>query len=284
MDTLDRFGSVHARGLIERAKTFKVATMRAAKQKRSAAVGGGRRWLCAIASVGALLAAADGFASDEAPALHTLLALHGPQETVRVHRFRLGLARLHVDVVDLAYTTPVADALGDGELIVNGGFWGWLKDDRHLIGLLQVGGKQLSPLRVALEGGILFVRAGVASIAPSRGFHSDPSSVDFAVQCRPRLVQAGAVVAGLNDHARSARTAVCVRDGGHTLDVYLTDPTQVGASLQDLALFLLAQGCEHALNLDGGPSTAAGFRENGRLIRIGAGTTLPYAIRFKHGV
>jgi hypothetical protein len=269
-------------GLIAPAKPFKVAPVQVAAAKGRSAAGRRKRWLWAIASSTVLLAAADGFGSDEALTLHQLLALPLAQETVRVHRFRLGLARLHVEVVDLAYTTPVADALADAEVIVNGGFWGWYRDQRHLIGLLQVGGQELSPLRAALDGGVLLVRAGVASIAPSRGFHADPTGVDLAVQCRPRLVQNGAIVSGLNDHARSARTAVCVRDGGRTLDVYLTDPTQVGASLQDLALFLQAEGCEHALNLDGGPSTAAGFRENGQLVRIGAGTSLPYAIRFKH--
>jgi hypothetical protein len=214
--------------------------------------------------------------------LHALLEMRLGAQPLRVHRFRLPLAGLHAEVVDLAYQRLVVDALGDADVVVNGGYWGWNSAERRtLIGLVNANGKQWSPLRNALNGGVLVLHQGKANIAPSRGYQG-PEKPDLAIQCSPRLVAAGAVVANLNTHSRAARTAVCVRDAGNTLDIYVTDPEQLGPSLHDLAEWLLGQGCEHALNLDGGPSTAAAFHEAGHVVRIGPGEELPYALRFRY--
>jgi hypothetical protein len=232
----------------------------------------------------ALLAADSSTLALDRPHLeHELLrlAIH-ERRAARIHRFRLSVERLHAEVIDLRYTTPLADALGDGDLIVNGGFWGWHKAQRRVLGLLASRGRLISPLRAALDGGVLLVHAGQASIVPSRRFN-EPQGVDLAVQCRPRLLQAGKIIPDLNAEGRAARTAVCVRESGRTLDVYVTQPEDTGPSLQELGLWLATQGCEHALNLDGGPSTAAAFRDNGQLVRIGAGRELPYALRFSYG-
>jgi hypothetical protein len=104
--------------------------------------------------------------------------------------------------------------------------------------------------------------------------------VELAVQCRPRLVESGKVVAGLKTEGRAARTAVCIRDGGSTLDAYLTDPAERGPTLAELGAWLAADGCSDALNLDGGPSTAAAFKADAGVLRIGPGEFLPYSIRF----
>lgn len=205
-----------------------------------------------------------------------------PDRGPRVHRFRLPVASLRAEVVDLQYRTSLADALGDADVIINGGYWGFAHDARRvLIGLVHAGGRELSPLRRQLDGGVLVLSGGLASIQPSRGYQK-PSNLDLAVQCSPRLLAAGSVIPKLKEQGRAARTAVCVRDGGKTLDLYLTEPRDLGPSLSDLAQFLLAQGCEYALNLDGGPSTAAGYREQGQLIRVGPGRELPYALRFSY--
>jgi hypothetical protein len=214
--------------------------------------------------------------------LHTLLKLPVAQGQAQIHRFRLPLRGLHVDVVDLGYERPLADALGDGDLVVNGGYWGWADERRRtLVGLLVAGGKQLSPLRESLSGGVLTLSGGRASISPSRGYVPPPEAA-LALQCRPRLLVARSVAAGLNGSARAARTAACVRDGGATLDIYVTDPQAAGITLQELAQWLLSEGCDHALNLDGGPSSSAAFRERGQLVQVGAGEKLPYALRFHY--
>jgi len=58
------------------------------------------------------------------------------------------------------------------------------------------------------------------------------------------------------------------------------DPADRGPTLAELGDWLAAEGCVDALNLDGGPSTAAAFhRENG-VLNIGTGVHLPYSIRF----
>jgi hypothetical protein len=237
--------------------------------------------LLAICAAALLLLAGEGWANDRPALEHSLLRVPTSEEPARIHRFRLRLAQLHVDVVDLGFTTPLGDALGDGDLIVNGGFWEWHKTERRAMGLLAAGGKQLSPLRAALDGGVLLLAGGRARIVPSRGF-AEPLSVDLALQCRPRLTLAGKIIPELNPRARAARTAVCIREGGSTLDVYVSEPSDIGPSLQELGQFLTDQGCEHALNLDGGPSTAAAFREKGKVVRIGPGRELPYALRFTY--
>jgi hypothetical protein len=238
-----------------------------------------------LALLGALwLSAGLADATSDTPPVHTVLTLPLGQRSPRVHRFQLPLSQqLKVDVVDLHYETPLADALGDADLIVNGGYWGWGNDSkRRIIGLLSAGGKEWSPLRAALDGGVFVLHGGKASVSASRGYQG-PAQPDLAVQCSPRLVQSGALIPNLKASGRAARTAVCVRDAGNTLDVYLTEPDDLGPNLSDFARWLLAQGCEHALNLDGGPSTAAGFRDHGKLVRIGSGEALPYALRFKYG-
>ncbi|MET0385588.1 MAG: phosphodiester glycosidase family protein [Polyangiales bacterium] len=216
--------------------------------------------------------------------LHTQLALTSETRRVPVHRFRLPVQGLAVEVVDLSYERVLHDALEDADLVVNGGFWGWVDAGRRtLIGLVSAGGRELSPLRHALDGGVLALHEGKARITASRGYRGPRGSqpVTLALQCRPRLLVDGALVNKLDTRGHAARTAVCVRDAGATLDVYATDPRTLGPTLAELGQFLLAQGCEQALNLDGGPSTAAAFREQGEVVRIGAGRELPYALRFR---
>jgi hypothetical protein len=247
-----------------------------------------QRWLIVLAlgSFAVVWSNANGTlrAFEQPHVAHDLL--HMPvheRARTRVHRFRLPVERLHAEVVDLRYTLPLGDALGDAELVVNGGFWGWNKLQRRLIGLVASQGQVISPLRAALDGGVLLVNDSRVSIVASKRFRAPSNgSLELAVQCRPRLLQAGLVTPDLNARYHAPRTAVCVREAGRTLDVYVTEPADSGPSLQELGLWLAAQGCEHALNLDGGPSTAAAFRDHGQLVRIGAGRELPYALRFAY--
>jgi hypothetical protein len=235
----------------------------------------GLGFVLVTALVAGLIVDPDRGAADGGRLKHEIQELGG----ARVHRFSFAVERLRVEVVDLNYEIPLGDALGDGDFVVNGGFWGWHKAQRRVMGLLRSGGQQISPLRAALDGGVWMIGGGRAGIAASKGFRQ-PSGIDFAVQCRPRLVQTGQIVPDLNARLHAARTAICLRDAGRALDVYLTDPLTQGPTLSELGSWLVAQGCEHALNLDGGPSTAAAFNQNGKLVRIGAGVELPYALRF----
>ncbi|HKU38177.1 MAG TPA: phosphodiester glycosidase family protein, partial [Polyangiales bacterium] len=141
-------------------------------------------------------------------------------------------------------------------------------------------GVQLSPVRPKLDGATLLVSEARARIVRSAQLPRTPAGVELAVQCKPRLVEAGKLVSGLKPEGRAARTALCVRDAGRTLDAYLTDPAERGPTLAELGSWLAADGCSDALNLDGGPSTAAAYRGEAGVLRIGPGEFLPYSIRF----
>jgi Phosphodiester glycosidase len=219
-------------------------------------------------------------AAQAEPALaHALLTPSFAGKASRMHRFRMRLAEIRAEVQDLGFTTPVIDGLGNATLAINGGYWEWHMAKPRMIGWVVSNGTQLSPLRKQLEG-VLIVQQARARIARVAGLAPKPQGVELAVQCRPRLVEAGKVIPGLSTEGRAARTAVCIRDAGHTLDAYLSEPRDRGPTLDELGEWLAAEGCSDALNLDGGPSTAAAFRNADGVLKIGAGVGLPYAIRF----
>jgi hypothetical protein len=59
------------------------------------------------------------------------------------------------------------------------------------------------------------------------------------------------------------RTALCARDGGRELEVIVArgEHPGRGPTLALLADMLVSRGCTSALNLDGGPSTGAAWRD-----------------------
>jgi hypothetical protein len=72
-----------------------------------------------------------------------------------------------------------------------------------------------------------------------------------------------------DDGQRAERTALCLRDDGRTIDVVIAKSPEGGPSLFALARYLARTGCDDALNLDGGPSTGAAWRE-GDSVRVEA--------------
>jgi uncharacterized protein YigE (DUF2233 family) len=219
-------------------------------------------------------------ATTESALAHTLLTAKLDTKTTRIHRFRARLSELRSEITDLAFERTVSASLEDALLAINGGYWEWHRGKPRMMGWVVSNGTELSPLRKKLDGGVLIVQQSRARIARAAGLSTKPQGIDVAVQCRPRLVEAGKVVTGLNPQGRAARTAVCVRDGGRTLDTYLSEPRDRGPTLAELGAWLAAQGCSDALNLDGGPSTSAAFRDRDGVLKIGPGTFLPYSIRF----
>jgi exopolysaccharide biosynthesis protein len=195
-----------------------------------------------------------------------------------LHRFRIPLARARVSFVDLHYKTALINILGDHRLLINGGYWAYQGSVKKIQGLLVVNGVQLAPRANNLSGGVLEIRDGKARLlASDRAL--DPSGATLAIQCNPRLVDQGRVIPKLEAARLAARTALCLRDDGTTLDAYLThDDTRT--SLAELGAFLVEEGCQFALNLDGGPSTAAAFRDGESLLTIGLGEALPYGLAF----
>jgi uncharacterized protein YigE (DUF2233 family) len=116
------------------------------------------------------------------------------------------------------------------------------------------------------------IGGGIVAIAGDRATQLDaearfelPPRTRFAIQCRPRLVVDGQVNIRRPGTNTASRTALCVRGGGGELDVYVArvDPSRgrAGPTLWTFAHHLAEEGCEQALNLDGGPSTGAAWRD-----------------------
>jgi hypothetical protein len=231
-------------------------------------------------SPGASVAAHDG-TNGALPAnvTHEIRPLASAPAARAFHRFRIPLEHARVSFVDLAYQTPLITAPGDSELVINGGYWAYYGPDRRIQGLLVVNGRPLSPRAKNPSGGILHIEGGRGRMLPSSQ-PLDTRTATLVIQCSPRLVSQGRVIPKLDSRHLAARTALCLRDRGRVLDAYLTvDGTRT--TLAELAAFLLDEGCEAALNLDGGPSTAAVFRGSLQpALTVGAGVALPYGLGF----
>jgi uncharacterized protein YigE (DUF2233 family) len=190
---------------------------------------------------------------------------------VRVWSFPLD--RYDVRVEDAAMSTALDRVLKEtqSDFVVNGGFF---DPSGNPVGLVISDGVVLSKLGRNLSGGVL-------TLTPTNdGLHAElfaaetfaiPDGGRFAIQCRPRLVVDHAPNVKSDDGKRAERTALCARDGGSTLDVVIVrgsdDGESAGPSLFALAKHLSEIGCEAALNLDGGPSTGAAWRE-GEAVRL----------------
>lgn len=184
-------------------------------------------------------------------------------EPYRLYRWSIPLERTDIEVVDVGMQRDLVRYVrGGASLVINGGFYG---TDRRPEGLVVAGGREVNPFLPRIGGGVFAVRDGRASLHDAEAHPlALPDLMDFAVQCRPRLV-----VDGRNNIARrlpatAARTALCVREGGRGLDVYVArrEPSRgrAGPTLHTLAEELVREGCEQALNLDGGPSTGVAWR------------------------
>lgn len=148
-----------------------------------------------------------------------------------------------------------------GDLVVNGGFF---DDQKKALGLTMSNGIRLSPLAKKMSGGVLTIAGDGknAELFETESF-DPPSMLKFAVQCRPRLVVKGQPNVKSDDGQRSQRTALCLRDGGKTIEAVLVRGGEGGPSLFTLGKWLASHGCDEALNLDGGPSAGAAWREEG---------------------
>lgn len=178
---------------------------------------------------------------------------------------RLDLRRANLEV-RRAVNTRVGDGLFDRRVLLafNAGFF---EPDHRASGALRSGGRAWGEPGPRGGSGLLVVRQGVGRLEPRErldgGVPYAPD--DLVVQCGPRLVEPGGQVGVYRDDGhRFARTALCLRDQGRTLDVIFA--WEEGAPLRGPGLLHLAQrlgradvtaarGCEAALNLDGGPST-----------------------------
>jgi hypothetical protein len=142
---------------------------------------------------------------------------------------------------------------------VNCGFY-WEKEGKYLhMGLLEVNGERLAPVRVKW-GAALLVRDGRAELMRQPKKKLPP--LMFGVQGWPTLVWQGEIVAELDEIDKgemARRTAVGVDDTGRVL--WIVD--NQGSTLTGFAQRLLQEeiGLVSAVNLDGGASTGLRWRE-----------------------
>jgi uncharacterized protein YigE (DUF2233 family) len=193
------------------------------------------------------------------------------------------LERYELSIEDVGMSTALEPVLRrtNAELAVNAGFF-----DREgkALGLAISNSAKLAPLAKSLSGGVLTIDNDQARLFPSETV-TLPEGIRFAIQCRPRLVVDGAPNVKRDDGKRSERTALCLRDGGKTIDVFVVreqgSADEAGPSLFALGKFLARRGCEGALNLDGGPSTGVAWKE-GEEVRVqGPRGPIRHAIVFR---
>jgi len=182
-------------------------------------------------------------------------------ERYELYRFRFDLSESTVTVIDLEFETTLGDALeaGDALLAINGGYW---DTEMEPEGLTRVGAEELAPFSTTLGGGVLVIDEGVGRLFDAEAPDLDlPEDVDFAQQCMPRIVVDGELNIRRDDGRRADRTALCLKDHGHTLDVYVArgdaPDGHGGPTLWTFGEVLVEEGCENVLNLDGGGSTGA---------------------------
>jgi hypothetical protein len=193
----------------------------------------------------------------------TRIAHRADGDPYELDRWTLPLDRTDIEVADAGMGRDFERWVREGaSLVINGGFYG---TDRRPEGLVIAQGRERSAFLARIGGGVLAVTDGRAQLFDAE---ADPLGLpdrsDFAIQCRPRLVVDGRNNIRRPTRQTAARTALCIRDGGRRLDVYLArrEPSRgrAGPNLYTLAAELVREGCEHALNLDGGPSTGAAWR------------------------
>ena len=199
-----------------------------------------------------------------------------------VVRIDLRAHRLQVRARGEATFTDLLDA-PDVLAAVNGGFF---DPELGASGLLISEGVTLARERPGGGSGVLVIAQGLARLQ-ARGARLPPEA-DFAVQCGPRLIEAdGSVGIRSDDGQRAARTAACIRHGGHELDLIVAASKKHlggGPGLLQLARWLAEplapgepSGCEAALNLDGGPSTGIVVARAPDLLREPLGP-VPFAL------
>lgn len=181
----------------------------------------------------------------------------GPEPEPQRTRWSFALDEVSVQVRDLG---PDPLHLPEGaHLAINGGFF-----DRafEAEGYVASEGRVLSEYDRDLGGGVITGREGRAAQHDGEAFAVPAEPPEWAIQAKPRLVVEGALNIRSDNGRRAARTALCLKNEGRELMVVVIPADEdEGPTLYELGEQLVREGCEEALNLDGGPSTGFVSRE-----------------------
>lgn len=242
-------------------------------------IGRGLALAVACAAVGSLAVRSSHSCAQQQPRVHVPVRSQGDsvapaateetisaEETYTLYRWSFPLATTALEVLDVGMTQESAPRLLESKasLVINAGFF---DVDDSVDGLSYARGHLYAPVKASLSGGVIQVRQHHATLHEAESYQLQRDA-ELAIQCRPRLVVDGAVNIRRETGLRADRTALCIREHGTRLDVYVARTESgngmSGPTLLQLAERLRADGCEQALNLDGGPSTGAAWRQNGR--------------------
>lgn len=173
-------------------------------------------------------------------------------------------------------TVDVLLAEANALAAVNGTFF---DEQLRPLGLLVSKGTTLSPMRSADWGVLLVGNDGAADLVHTKDFERT-ASLDFAVQCGPRMVIDGRPPKLKPQVAR--RTGLCIQDP-RTVALFVVDlPVEANA----LAGWLAAPegdeglGCTDAVLLDGGPSTQLDEAGSDAHPTVAGGWGVPNAVGF----
>lgn len=223
---------------------------------------------------------AAGGAAIEEPDAGNDLVEDARRYAVRTWSFALDRFDLRIEDVGMGTALDALLERTGAELVVNGGFF---DPEGKPLGLAMSDGAVLSRLSKT-TGGVVTFDGDRARLWATETF-TIPESTRFAIQCKPRLVVEGSPNVRSDDGKRSERTALCLRDGGKTMEVVIVRDESAeavgGPSLFALGRFLARHGCDGALNLDGGPSTGIAWRENGAVKQLAPQNGIRHAITFK---
>jgi hypothetical protein len=193
------------------------------------------------------------------------------------------LSKYELSIEDTSMSTAIDETLStvEAELVVNGGFFG---PDNKPVGLAMTKGNVLSRLSKQMSGGVLTADGERAELFAAETYEPAPGGA-FAIQCKPRLVVDSSPNIKTDDGKRAERSALCLRNAGRIVDVFVIrrseDGESPGPSLFALARFLHRYGCEAALNLDGGPSTGVAWREDGGVQLLAPRNPVRHVIAFR---
>jgi len=194
--------------------------------------------------------------------------------------FVADLTRLRLIGIDarthgrLVAPVEVLRAEADAHVAINGTFF---DDKDRPLGLLVSGGVTRSPLRTADWGVLTVDDKGTAALVHTRDFRAS-DTIDFAVQCGPRVVIDGTPPSLKLQVAR--RTGVCIQ-GPQQVALFVVDaPVEANTLAAWLARPESAGGlgCRDAVLLDGGPSSQLDAREGTRHPGIRGGWGVPNAV------
>jgi hypothetical protein len=203
------------------------------------------------------------------------LHISDPAFGIELRAWSLTPAEFNVSIVEqsTSFGSPVSEHLkrGPGVLAVGGGFFN--KDSKGRLtpaGLLVVDGTIRNSSKGTASGVLAIRKGGKPEILWAKDI-SPLTQYQFLVQSGPVLVEKNGVN-GIkrDDFDRLNRTAVCSRLSDFlVIDIH-------GKANRGLSLFQLASilgspqsdgglNCTMALNLDGGPSTQAAYRDGGEV-------------------